>query len=121
MSPALLLTGVLAYFVLLLVLARRVSRGSGAEGFYVGQALCYHKVENERFSLSFLYRHGIEKGRTEVLMSRAKTGSLVEELKFWLAGVFQLCKGRQDLFRQCVINCGIQRGLRIALRETKVD
>lgn len=36
MSPALLLTGVLAYFVLLLVLARRVSRGSGAEGFYVG-------------------------------------------------------------------------------------
>lgn len=36
MSPALLLTGVLAYFALLLLLARRVSRGSGAEGFYVG-------------------------------------------------------------------------------------
>lgn len=36
MSPALLLTGVLAYFGLLLFLARRVSRGSGAEGFYVG-------------------------------------------------------------------------------------
>ena len=36
MSPALLLTGVLAYFALLLFLARRVSRGSGAEGFYVG-------------------------------------------------------------------------------------
>jgi len=36
MSPALLLIGVLAYFALLLLLARRVSRGSGAEGFYVG-------------------------------------------------------------------------------------
>lgn len=36
MSPALLLIGVLAYFGLLLVLARRVSQGSGAEGFYVG-------------------------------------------------------------------------------------
>jgi Na+/proline symporter len=36
MAPALLLTGVLTYFALLLVLARCVSRGSGAEGFYVG-------------------------------------------------------------------------------------
>ena len=36
MSPAILLGGVLAYFVLLLLLARGVSRGSGAEGFYVG-------------------------------------------------------------------------------------
>jgi len=36
MSPALLLLGVLTYFALLLVLARCVSRGSGAEGFYVG-------------------------------------------------------------------------------------
>lgn len=36
MSPALLLLGVLTYFGLLLVLARCVSHGSGAEGFYVG-------------------------------------------------------------------------------------
>ncbi len=36
MSPALLLIGVLTYFALLLVLARCVSHGSGAEGFYVG-------------------------------------------------------------------------------------
>ncbi|HEY0953253.1 MAG TPA: sodium:solute symporter [Roseateles sp.] len=36
MSPALLLIGVLTYFGLLLVLARCVSHGSGAEGFYVG-------------------------------------------------------------------------------------
>lgn len=36
MSPALLLFGVLTYFALLLVLARCVSHGSGAEGFYVG-------------------------------------------------------------------------------------
>lgn len=36
MPPALLLIGVLTYFALLLVLARCVSHGSGAEGFYVG-------------------------------------------------------------------------------------
>ncbi|MBI3345600.1 MAG: sodium:solute symporter [Burkholderiales bacterium] len=36
MSPALLLLGVVSYFALLLVLARCVARGSGAEGFYVG-------------------------------------------------------------------------------------
>ncbi len=36
MSPALLLFGVLTYFAGLLVLARCVSHGSGAEGFYVG-------------------------------------------------------------------------------------
>ncbi|WP_310263555.1 sodium:solute symporter [Roseateles saccharophilus] len=36
MSPALLLLGVLTYFAGLLVLARCVSHGSGAEGFYVG-------------------------------------------------------------------------------------
>jgi Na+/proline symporter len=36
MSPALLLLGVVTYFAGLLVLARCVSHGSGAEGFYVG-------------------------------------------------------------------------------------
>ena len=36
MSPALLLLGVLTYFAGLLVLARCVSHGSGASGFYVG-------------------------------------------------------------------------------------
>ncbi|MFG6465267.1 sodium:solute symporter [Roseateles sp. BYS87W] len=36
MSPALLLTGVLAYFLLLLGLARGVSRRAGADAFYVG-------------------------------------------------------------------------------------
>lgn len=36
MPPALLLIGVLTYFSLLLALASCVSRGSGAEGFYVG-------------------------------------------------------------------------------------
>lgn len=36
MSPALLLIGVLTYFAGLLVLARCVSHGSGAAGFYVG-------------------------------------------------------------------------------------
>jgi len=36
MPPAFLLIGILAYFALLLVLARCVAHGSGAEGFYVG-------------------------------------------------------------------------------------
>ena len=36
MSSQTLLLGVLAYFLVLLVLARRVSRRAGAAGFYVG-------------------------------------------------------------------------------------
>jgi hypothetical protein len=61
-----------------------------------------------------MYHFGIQKGITERLINPDKNtkGSLSQELMYGIRGLYQLLKGRGDRFRQCVINMGIQRGLR---------
>ena len=83
----------------------------GARRFYVGEALLWHWVDNDRLSLSGLWHFGIGKGRSHKIERRLE-GSLVRALTFLLRGLFQLAKGRGDRFRQCVINAGVQVGAR---------
>jgi GT2 family glycosyltransferase len=93
-------------------LGRAVS--SGAAGVYVGTALCHHKVDPERLTLRYLYRYGMEKGIAAIRIHGAAgyDGSVWGELRYALRGIAQLGKGRGDRFRQCVINMGIQHGIR---------
>lgn len=84
---------------------------AGSAGVYVGNAVCYHRQDPERFKPAYLYRYGIEKGRTEVLTGNPARGKRAVQLNFALRGVWQLARGRGDRFRQCVINMGIQQGL----------
>lgn len=96
------------------------ARAAGFTGVYVGSALCLHTIDTQRFTLSYLYRYGIQKGIAAVRMdSRPPPRSPHPAQEFWFAvrGINQLLKGRGDRFRQCVINMGIQRGLRQAMRE----
>lgn len=92
------------------------ARDSGAKGFYVGRAECYHVQDPARFRLPYLYRYGIEKGRAAALMGSAGNGHTWRQGQFLAKGLLQLLKGRGDRFRQCVINMGIQRGLAMEQR-----
>ena len=95
------------------------ARNFGFRGAYVGKSLCYHRVDPTRLRLRYLYRFGVQKGITENIMnpSRNSTGSFRRELSYGIRGIGQLAKGRGDRFRQCVINMGIQAGLRQSSRE----
>ena len=91
------------------------ARESGAAGGYVANALSYHLVNPRNLELRYLYRFGIEKGVAAARMSdgtERTSGSLASASGFLLRGVLQLMKRRGDRFRQCVINAGIEVGLR---------
>lgn len=95
-------------------------RQAGIAGFYVGCASAWHWQDPVRFRLGYLYSYGIQKGVAAARMSASDgnaAGSFLRELEFGLKGGWQLLKGRGDRARQCVINMGIQRGLR-AHKET---
>jgi glycosyltransferase involved in cell wall biosynthesis len=89
------------------------AKATGASGAYVGKAVCYHVQDPMRFKFRYLYQYGIATGRTECLLGQSAGGSLLAEFSYLIKGLWQLCKGRGDRFRQCVINAGIQKGLRI--------
>lgn len=86
---------------------------AGFSGAYCGRALCFHAADMARFTASYLYRYGIESAIAYRLTAVAPSpGSLWKEYSFAIRGLLQLLRGRGDRFRQCVINMGIQRGLR---------
>ena len=88
-------------------------RMNSVVGVYVANAKLHHRVELSKLNLGYLYRYGIQKG-----IARRKTSGLVidknygAEFSYLAKALFQLLKGRRDRFRQCVINAGIQKGLR---------
>jgi GT2 family glycosyltransferase len=89
------------------------ARERGVQGLYVGTALCRHDVDPGRLTLGHLYRYGVQKGIAEIRVNGGGSrGSRREEALYALRGIFQALKGKGDLFRQCVINMGIQAGLR---------
>ncbi|MGI9315975.1 MAG: glycosyltransferase family 2 protein [bacterium] len=87
----------------------------GFSGYYCGQSLCHHVVDQSRLSLRFLYQFGVQKGiaATRTTDNTAQSSSAAV-LGFALRGAYQLLKGRGDRARQCLINIGIQRGIRLA-------
>jgi glucosyl-dolichyl phosphate glucuronosyltransferase len=86
---------------------------AGALGAYVGEALCWHKTDEQRLTLAALYRYGIESGRAHRTTARCAVSGSVARVPLHIArGLIQLLKGRGDRFRQCVINAGIEVGIR---------
>lgn len=91
------------------------AKKSGFKGVYVGTAVCYHWVDPLRLTLKYMYRYGIQKGIAEKIIhtKHDMKGSFLQEILYGIRGLYQLIKGRGDRFRQCIINMGIQRGLRL--------
>lgn len=88
-------------------------RRAGWSGVYVGEAVAYHWTDSKRLTLPYLYRYGVQKGIAGRRMHPdAGRGSRRKALLYALKGIGQLLKGRGDRARQCVINVGIQEGLR---------
>jgi GT2 family glycosyltransferase len=85
------------------------ARGAGAQGVYVGRALCFHHYDPRRVTLAALYRYGIACGTAHnAIFAPTDHGSYRIAVWFLLRGLYQAVKGRGDRFRQCVINAGIQ-------------
>jgi GT2 family glycosyltransferase len=85
----------------------------GATGAYVGGALAWHEVDRRRLRAGHLFRHGVEKGVALARTGRGRArGSRTQAMLFLAKAALQLSKGRGDRARQCLINAGIQTGLR---------
>jgi glycosyltransferase involved in cell wall biosynthesis len=87
----------------------------GVPGHYVGASCAWHWQDPERFGWRYLYRYGVQKGVAELRTNGDASdgsGGWLNELSYGLKALVQLGKGRGDRARQCVINMGIQRGLR---------
>ena len=92
------------------------ARNLGAQGVYVGEAVCFHTYDATRFTLGALWRYGIACGRTvNAIANRPHRGSYAAAVWFVVKGSLQLLKGRGDRFRQCIINAGIEAGTRTPL------
>ena len=87
---------------------------AGLEGWYLPGASCGHRVQAAHLRLRHLYRYGIEKGVAAARIGPAPAagGKWGGEALHVLRGLGQIVKGRGDRWRQCVINAGIERGLR---------
>jgi glucosyl-dolichyl phosphate glucuronosyltransferase len=85
----------------------------GETGVYVGEAVVNHSTDPRRLTLPYLYRYGIQKGVAAKRMGSDRTGGRAQALTFFARGILQLLKGRGDRMRQCIINAGIEQGLRL--------
>jgi glycosyltransferase involved in cell wall biosynthesis len=89
------------------------ARAAGANGVYVGEALCYHAFDRNRLALVALWRYGVACGRSHnAIAVEPHYGSYVAAAWFVVKGSAQILKGRGDRFRQCIINAGIEAGTR---------
>ena len=96
------------------------ARDAGAQGVYVGEALCFHAYDPRRLTLAALYRHGVSCGRSHnAIAAQPRRGSYPAAAWCAVRGLYQAVKGRGDRFRQCVINAGIEVGTRPDHRETR--
>ncbi|MGE0192626.1 MAG: glycosyltransferase family 2 protein [Planctomycetota bacterium] len=90
---------------------RALAQGVG--GRHVGEAVVRHPVPRRRLRLSALVRHGVLSGVAHArIHANAPRGSRARALLHVLRGVGQWVRGRGDRFRQCLVNAGIELGLR---------
>ena len=93
---------------------------AGINGYYVGTSSAWHWQNPARFHWSYLYRYGVQKGIAIVRMNGSDVtliGSYLYELEFGLKGAWQLLRCHGDRARQCLINMGIQKGMRHNIRD----
>jgi len=89
------------------------AKEAGSAGVYVPAARVQHRVDASHLTLSYLYRFGVQKGIASRKIHQGwYSGKYGGTLEFLFKGLYQLMKGRGDRFRQCVINMGIERGMR---------
>lgn len=86
---------------------------AGARGVYVGESRCWHPVDPSRVRFRALLEYGRASGVAHrKIRAAGARGSLSRALLHLVRGLGQIPKGRGDRFRQCVVNCGIELGLR---------
>jgi GT2 family glycosyltransferase len=98
------------------------ARRAGHRGLHVGGAVVRHPVQEGRLRLSALWEHGVESGIAHArIHGPGNHGSRLRSVGFLVRGARQWLLGRGDRFRQCVINAGIEVGLRRAQRSGRAS
>src|SRR5262249_3854563 len=73
------------------------ARDTGAQGIYVGEAVCFHAYDRSRLTLAALYRYGIACGRSHnAIFARPNCGSYLAAAWFVLRGLYQAVRGHGD-------------------------
>lgn len=92
------------------------ARMQGFRGWYLPRVLVQHHVDIARLAPLALYRHGIAKGmgHARIAPGRAPRGSLARECIQLARAVGQALKGKYGWMRVCIVNAGLERGLRRA-------
>lgn len=92
------------------------ARALGFRGWYLPGVMVYHHVDRSRLAPPALYRHGIAKGMGHAVMDpgQAPGGSLARECTQLAQAVGQALKGNYGWMRVCIVNAGLERGLRRA-------
>jgi glycosyltransferase involved in cell wall biosynthesis len=93
------------------------AREADAVGAYLASAVCHHPVDWSRFRLARLFEHGVASGIAyQKIQAPESRGSRIRMTTQLLRGVVQAARGRGDRFRRCVVNCGMEAGIRRAAR-----
>ncbi len=94
------------------------ARHRGAEGVYVGSAVCRHFVEKQRTTLRHAFEYGVRRGIHDAVMARdcEASGSYCRAVACCVRAVYQMLKGRGDRVRLCLRNAGMELGRCRALR-----
>jgi len=81
------------------------------QGAYLANAIIGHRYDPERFKLVYLFQYGVEKGKCLPVKKHDSSVFIFikKNILFILKALFQLTKGRQDRFYQCIINMGIEQ------------
>ena len=92
----------------------------GAQGLYVGSAVCLHRYDRKFLTLARLFDHGVHSGRAHrIISAKEDRPKLVRIASFGVKGLWQLLRGRRDRFSQCVINMGVVYGAWLESRDRR--
>ena len=98
------------------------ARDAGAQGVYVGEALCFHAYDPRSLTLAALV--SIWSCVRQVAQCNCGTTPIVAAIRrrhcSYCVACIQAVGGHGDRFRQCVINAGIEVGTRAGYRETDI-
>jgi len=95
------------------------ARARGLRGRYVGRALAWHLIPEERLRLRAFVDYGIGKGINQHRLQApgARRGSYLRIVEQTARALPQALRGRWDRVRVCAVNVGLEIGHRRAGRE----
>ncbi|MCA9314703.1 MAG: glycosyltransferase family 2 protein [Planctomycetes bacterium] len=98
------------------------ARAAGLDGHFVAEAGVVHPIDRTRLRWSYAWRFGVAAGSSIARRGgRISRPSYLRQASQLLRGLRQLAIGRADRFRQCLMNAGVEAGLRRERRAVRAS